>query len=85
MVVEIPDGELQSRCDQKMLSCGSRADLWWSGRCMVFSLVDAVEDKSGIRLSVPIACTMSNLSYNGSPVSVERRHTNRTHAVLIRV
>lgn len=85
MVVEMPDEELQSRCDQKLLSCGGKADLWLSERCMVFSLVDAVEDKSGIRLSVPIACTMSNLRYNGSPVSVERRNTNRTHAVLIRV
>ena len=85
MVVEVPDDELHSRCDQKLLSCGSRVGLWWLERCMVFSLVDAVEDKSGIRLSVPIACTMGNLSYNGSPVLVERRHTNCTHAVLIRV
>ena len=84
MVVEIPDEELQSRCDQKLLNCGGKVDMWWSERCMVFSLVDAVEDKSGVRLSVPIACTMSNLSYNGNPVLVERRHANRTHAVLIR-
>ena len=85
MVVEVSDWELQCRYDKKLLSCGSEADLWWSERCMVFSLVDAVEDKSGIRLSVPMSCTMSNLSYNGSPVLVERRNANCTHAVLIRM
>ena len=85
MVIEIPDEELDNRRDQKLLNYGYTSDPWWSERCMVFSLVEAVEDRTGIRLSVPIACTMGNLDYKGSPVLVERRSTKRTHAVLIRV
>ena len=83
IVVEITNGELDRRLSDKLTKFG-HYDSWLVDRCFVMSLVDAVEDACGIRLSVPISCTMGGLAYGGERVLVEKRGLNNTHAVLIR-